>query len=80
MVDERGKDYTIYGDEAVSPEITEYIRGDFWKVKFGNNDAHQVALRTAFAKSWTTAFEKAFSMRILHIIHGHSSVNLLISI
>lgn len=27
MVDERGKSYTIYGDEAVSPEITEYIRG-----------------------------------------------------
>lgn len=27
VVDERGKDYTIYGDEAVSPEITEYIRG-----------------------------------------------------
>lgn len=27
VVDERGKSYTIYGDEAVSPEITEYIRG-----------------------------------------------------
>ncbi|PAV77441.1 hypothetical protein WR25_09213 [Diploscapter pachys] len=27
VVDERGKDYSIYGDEAVSPEITEYIRG-----------------------------------------------------
>ncbi|KJH44518.1 RUN domain protein [Dictyocaulus viviparus] len=27
VVDERGKNYTIYGDEAVSPEITEYIRG-----------------------------------------------------
>ncbi|CAD6190513.1 unnamed protein product [Caenorhabditis auriculariae] len=27
VVDERGKSYTIYGDEAVSPEVTEYIRG-----------------------------------------------------
>ncbi|ETN87305.1 TBC domain protein [Necator americanus] len=27
IVDERGKNYTVYGDEAVSPEITEYIRG-----------------------------------------------------
>ncbi|EPB78364.1 RUN domain protein [Ancylostoma ceylanicum] len=27
VVDERGKNYTVYGDEAVSPEITEYIRG-----------------------------------------------------
>ncbi|KIH69231.1 SH3 domain protein [Ancylostoma duodenale] len=26
VVDERGKNYTVYGDEAVSPEITEYIR------------------------------------------------------
>uniref|UniRef100_A0A0K0D781 SH3 domain-containing protein n=1 Tax=Angiostrongylus cantonensis TaxID=6313 RepID=A0A0K0D781_ANGCA len=28
VVDERGKNYTVYGDEAVSPEITEYIRED----------------------------------------------------
>ncbi|RCN53584.1 TBC domain protein [Ancylostoma caninum] len=28
VVDERGKNYTVYGDEAVSPEITEYIRGN----------------------------------------------------
>nr|CDJ82108.1 RabGAP TBC and Src homology-3 domain containing protein [Haemonchus contortus] len=29
VVDERGKNYTVYGDEAVSPEITEYIRGGY---------------------------------------------------
>lgn len=27
VVDERGKNYTVYGDEAVCPEVTEYIRG-----------------------------------------------------
>lgn len=27
IVDERGKDYTVYGDEAVCPEVTEHIRG-----------------------------------------------------
>lgn len=27
MVDDRGRNYTIYGDEAVYPEVTEKVRG-----------------------------------------------------
>ncbi|VDM38099.1 unnamed protein product [Toxocara canis] len=27
VVDERGKNYTVFGDEAVCPEVTEHIRG-----------------------------------------------------